>query len=449
ASSWVDWGLTTEYELGGTGWEQPFGSAELTLSHRITMTGLTPGTTYHYRVRSADALGNASVSEDRTFTTPWPMDPEGAALATDTLEPLGSLDTTAAPDPSTGESPAAVDPALDAITWATTHLEYSRYSVDTDRIALAVDTRDGQRSWRAPALGWESASPEATMPTPSAPGVAVEQTTLGRTASQDGQYWRTALAQTDRDWNWQIVNFDLGTTEISSLKNVSLVWNGHGEPTEGYPTALYVWEGGAWTQVARRDAAEDISVSLDRSSVDETFCLSCHEGPAPDGVTMPAGVTDVGAGWQTDLHGWGTGQGFDGVLSAPYSRGSEAIECATCHDPHGSSSIYHVPESVNATVTPVISSGSELRSLCVSCHQGSLDDWHAACVDCHTNGHWAGWVDPPVEERLPTESSDCTQCHGHSKSWTHPATCLRCHGETELRNLNATPDQPWTYSHTF
>ncbi len=41
----------------------------LVTSHSLTLTGLLPGTTYHYRVRSADAAGNVGSSVDATFTT--------------------------------------------------------------------------------------------------------------------------------------------------------------------------------------------------------------------------------------------------------------------------------------------------------------------------------------------------------------------------------------------
>jgi Big-like domain-containing protein len=44
----------------------------LVTSHRATLSGLTPGTTYHYQVTSADASGNLSSAGDFTFATPVP-----------------------------------------------------------------------------------------------------------------------------------------------------------------------------------------------------------------------------------------------------------------------------------------------------------------------------------------------------------------------------------------
>lgn len=46
----------------------------LTTRHIITISGLTPSTTYHYSVRSSDANNNAGQSSDQTFTTPGAPD---------------------------------------------------------------------------------------------------------------------------------------------------------------------------------------------------------------------------------------------------------------------------------------------------------------------------------------------------------------------------------------
>ncbi|OGL79633.1 hypothetical protein A3E39_00730 [Candidatus Uhrbacteria bacterium RIFCSPHIGHO2_12_FULL_60_25] len=62
ASSVVDYGLTAAYGSTANGSTDVFG-------HRMTLTGLSPNTTYHYRVTSADAANNAAQSEDLTFTT--------------------------------------------------------------------------------------------------------------------------------------------------------------------------------------------------------------------------------------------------------------------------------------------------------------------------------------------------------------------------------------------
>ena len=64
ASSQVEYGKTASY-----GKESALNST-LTLTHKVTLTGLEPNTTYHYRVISVDSSGNTiTFDEDRTFTT--------------------------------------------------------------------------------------------------------------------------------------------------------------------------------------------------------------------------------------------------------------------------------------------------------------------------------------------------------------------------------------------
>ena len=45
-------------------------SAAMVTSHQISLTGLAPGSLYHYRVRSSSALGSVAVSDDFAFITP-------------------------------------------------------------------------------------------------------------------------------------------------------------------------------------------------------------------------------------------------------------------------------------------------------------------------------------------------------------------------------------------
>lgn len=63
ADTQVEYGLTTA--LGNS---SALGTAHVT-SHRMVIAGLTPLTTYCYRVRSRDAAGNLAVSTTATFTT--------------------------------------------------------------------------------------------------------------------------------------------------------------------------------------------------------------------------------------------------------------------------------------------------------------------------------------------------------------------------------------------
>jgi hypothetical protein len=63
----VDFGTTTSY--GSTAV-----TATWVTNHNQTLSGLTPLTTYHYRVSSTDVAGNTVVGLDNTFTTTAPID---------------------------------------------------------------------------------------------------------------------------------------------------------------------------------------------------------------------------------------------------------------------------------------------------------------------------------------------------------------------------------------
>lgn len=63
ADSKVDYGLTDGYEIGTES------DTSLVLFHSLDLTGLTPGTLYHFQVRSADLDGNEATDGDYTFTT--------------------------------------------------------------------------------------------------------------------------------------------------------------------------------------------------------------------------------------------------------------------------------------------------------------------------------------------------------------------------------------------
>lgn len=80
ATSQVEYGTTSAYGYTTTL------ISTLTTSHSVRLGGFIPSTTYHYRVRSADAATNLSVSGDNTFTTAAlaPPPPAKATLTVDT-----------------------------------------------------------------------------------------------------------------------------------------------------------------------------------------------------------------------------------------------------------------------------------------------------------------------------------------------------------------------------
>lgn len=66
ATSVVDYGLTVSYT--NTVWDSAYGT-----SHSISLTGLSPDTSYHFEVVSEDAAGNVGASGDMVLTTAAPI----------------------------------------------------------------------------------------------------------------------------------------------------------------------------------------------------------------------------------------------------------------------------------------------------------------------------------------------------------------------------------------
>ncbi|RMF69327.1 MAG: hypothetical protein D6743_02025, partial [Calditrichaeota bacterium] len=85
ADGQVEYGPSTQY-----GNLSPLQSALVT-DHTITLGGLVPGQTYHFRVRSRDAAGNLQKSQDFTFTTEAPdVTPPAIANVTTTSTSNGA-----------------------------------------------------------------------------------------------------------------------------------------------------------------------------------------------------------------------------------------------------------------------------------------------------------------------------------------------------------------------
>ena len=76
ATTQINYGTTTSYGSSSTL------DTSLLTSHSVPLTGLSPSTTYHYRVLSRDAAGNLATSPDYSFST---------SAAPDTTAPTGTI----------------------------------------------------------------------------------------------------------------------------------------------------------------------------------------------------------------------------------------------------------------------------------------------------------------------------------------------------------------------
>ncbi len=79
ATSVVEYSINTSYSESSS-------SASLVQGHALTLTGLTAGSTYNFRVKSVDASGNPTTSESSTFTTF-----EGAAARDETPPSISDI----------------------------------------------------------------------------------------------------------------------------------------------------------------------------------------------------------------------------------------------------------------------------------------------------------------------------------------------------------------------
>jgi decaheme cytochrome c component MtrC/MtrF-like protein/cytochrome c3-like protein len=157
------------------------------------------------------------------------------------------------------------------------------------------------------------------------------------------------------------------------------------------------------------------------------FCLTCHDGTTPPGVTMPGNMVDMlTSHLGGDQHGNGDGSTGSntskGPLKRPWtdvdgddpSQNYAALPCTTCHDQHGSANIFHLRTSINiagqdmmvGSAEPGIFDGvSPSTTYTIPANGGSQTflEWGAFCTFCHTMSAHTG-VD---------EASSCNSGHVH------------------------------------
>jgi chitodextrinase len=118
SDSQVDYGPTTAY-----GQSTPVNTSAVT-AHSVVLSGLTPATTYNYRVRSKDAAGNVATSANLTFATP------SVTAVTDTQ----------APAVPTGLKASAVSASQINVTWtaSTDNVGVTGYRVYRDNVLITT-----------------------------------------------------------------------------------------------------------------------------------------------------------------------------------------------------------------------------------------------------------------------------------------------------------------------
>jgi hypothetical protein len=158
------------------------------------------------------------------------------------------------------------------------------------------------------------------------------------------------------------------------------------------------------------------------------FCLVCHDGTTPPGVTMSPNMLNMADSYRlNDQHGRLEGRSSPsrGYLKPPwttqanYDSGSPtqpgggdgtyaALNCTLCHGPHGSGNIFNLRTSITVNGTPMTVGGREAfmdPNLCTR-QCGNIDNslpefgsttyflpvqedlaWGAWCTFCHEPSH--------------------------------------------------------------
>ncbi len=142
ANSQVTYGTTTSY--GTSNVLNP----NLATTHSATLTSLTAGTSYHYRVLSADSTGALVTGLDNVFTTP-------AAAITVSISPTTA---TVASGGTQQFSAQVTNTSNTAVTWSATSGTVSTTGLFTAPTVTANEDRDRQRLPASP-----------TIPNPPAP----------------------------------------------------------------------------------------------------------------------------------------------------------------------------------------------------------------------------------------------------------------------------------------
>lgn len=310
----VDYGTTASYGNSTTL------NSSLVTSHSATLSGLSAGTVYHYRVKSRDAAGNLAQSSDQTFNTTDTTAPSapGTPSLTVVSDTRIDLSWTASTD-NVGVTGYKVERCSGSAT-CTTYTQIATPSTnsysDTGLTAStiyryrvrATDAAGNNSSYSTATNATTQAPPDTTPPTISSVAIS-GVTTSGATIT-----WTTnESADTQVDYgltasygNSTTLNSSLVTSHSATLSGLSAGTSYH-------------------YRVKSRDAAGNLAQSFDNTLTTQT--LPDTTAPSvPTGLSAtPTSETQVQVSWTASTDPAGSGQTVSGVASYQVYRGGALI----------------------------------------------------------------------------------------------------------------------------
>ena len=140
----IEYGSTTSYDYS---FPSPTDNTADTTSHSLALSDLSPDTIYHFQVKSTDASGNETISDDYNFTTS-PLPPYVAILSG---QPPGTVGYSTADIIVAGSDVVSYKYKLDDSVWsaeipASTHIILS--DLVTGLHTISVVGKDAAGSWQ-------------------------------------------------------------------------------------------------------------------------------------------------------------------------------------------------------------------------------------------------------------------------------------------------------------
>ena len=98
---------------------------------------------------------------------------------------------------------------------------------------------------------WEKLNPPSNPTDYGYPASSDDYTNIS--APDDSKRWETNLATGDGEYNTQMYTFNINESP-SSISEINVSWQGHGEDHSGYDTTLKIWKNSFWDELQMEDA---------------------------------------------------------------------------------------------------------------------------------------------------------------------------------------------------